>query len=229
MRAARFLLHTAFPIALVACVGPTVQASLWTPPDFHVDVWQTAVDEEGVPRVARRFEVWADGLAAFREAERDVASPDGLVPLYDTICVYEMHPNSVRMLGRLLQRAGIMDAGVAPPAGRAPTDGDVTIRWSAFGDSGSVPSWSEDPVLFDRLLQVVNAFVPAGHEFDDPAGEKEPRHVADVPEPVRSVQGAIEAYQALIERRPDDQELKRELRALQATVGSPSAVPTKRN
>jgi hypothetical protein len=205
-------------LPLAGCAAAVPEVSRWTPPDFTVDVREVTRDPDGLLRIARRFQVWADGLAAWRESSGVVVGPNGPVPVFDTVAVYELHPNSLRMLGRLLYRAGLMEDRGGLADGRGVESGDTVIRWSAFGDTGVVASWSEDPVVFDRLLHVVNAFVPDGRTFGEPKGEVVHRHVADVPEPVTSVRGAVRAHEWLTEIRPDDEEIAGELRALRAIV-----------
>lgn len=208
---------------LAACLTRPAEETVWVPEDFMVDLRQYRLDADQVPLAAKQFVVWADGLAVYRESSGTTAIGEWIAPLYTTICIYQLQPESVRMYGRLLQRAGLFDIEAVDPEGRELADRDLVLRWRAFGDDGDLGSWGEDPIVFERMLHVANAFVPEGCEFGSPGGETEPRHVTRVPSPVDSLDGAILAHSELLALRPGDPDFERDLQALESVRTGASA------
>ena len=169
--------------------------SIWPPDDYYVEVRY-----QGGPRGHQRVRFWQDGLVFYGEASDSVGGPEeGTVafPVFAEISAYEMRPESIRHLSRLLERAGLNDlSGELVDAGDG-TSPMVTIHWRAFEQRGD--AWVAGRVQGSavRVLQVVNAFLPPGRAFDCDGlsvGDPEPAHLVEVPLPVVSVKDALAFY-----------------------------------
>lgn len=171
------------------------------------------VDDSGNHAV-QSFRVWADGLAVYRESRGDLDDAPLPIPVYPTVAVYQLDERSTRMLSRLLRRTGLFDEEgyvetVPEDRGR-----QVILSWRAFGRDGTLSTLSADIDTLERAIHVVNAFLPSGREVAWPgqlAGEPEPRHVDEVPDPRDDLAGAVRVHEALARRFPDDTDLLLEL------------------
>lgn len=210
----------ALVLGVVSCVSDTTLPSLWPPDDFYLDVRgfeQGAVRE----RQTQRFQLWADGLAVYRESDRDLEAAPLAVPVFHRVSIYRLDPRSVRTLGRRLERAGLFGlVDDVVRAGGIPMQ-RVAVHVRAFGGARTVATDLMSSGGLDRTLHVVNAFLPEGVTFRHAAlgGSIEPRHVSGVPAPQDDVAGAFAVHRRLAELRPDDLELRLDLLALAIEAG----------
>lgn len=198
------------------CVADAPQQSTWPPDDYYVEV---RYQEDRRERQRVRF--WRDGLVVYAEATDWLGEGDDggvALPVFSRISAYQLRPESIRYLSRLLERAGLNDlSGELVDAG----DGSspmVTIHWRAFRREAD--AWVAGRVEGSavRVLQVINAFLPLGCSFDCAGlsvGDPEPSHLVEVPEPEDSVSGALGFYrEALLRWREPSADLAIEAFAL---------------
>jgi hypothetical protein len=118
-----------------------------------------------------------------------------------------MHWRSIRHLSRALHAASVHK--VRQPA-TPPSEGGRT-RWLTFhltymGNEIDVVAHHQVYGLLNRVLHIVNAFLPPGHGFTMPqmAGEPLDSHLQDVPAVRDSIQGSLDFHRELIEQFPRD-------------------------
>jgi hypothetical protein len=192
--------------ALSACLAPAPpQQSVWPPDDYYLEV---RLEQDGKERARARF--WADGVAVLCEAREWLGGPEAgaaWFPVWSDVSAYRLRPKSIRDLARLLERAGLRTLAPDQALDVRASEQMVVFHWRAFGDTGIV--WMAGPVggAAVRVLHVVNAFLPEGHELA-PAGmvgDTEPRHLVDVPEPVASLPQSLRFHRDfLLPRAPGE-------------------------
>ena len=214
LKSLRALTVAAFAAAAGACVTPeTTGESLWPPEDFSVAV-RRAETRNGVAQELYRFRVFGDGLALWRQARRSVggaAVGTGLLPVLDTVCCYRLRPESLRMLSRELDAAGVGAVRSASGDDRDPEAPVLAIRYRGFGRD-TVAFATGDPESgsdLRRVLDVLHGYVPAGRRLmpNDLTGRRLEPALLRVPEPTQSIQGSLRLHQDLCRRYPEDLEL----------------------
>ena len=200
-------------LALAGCRTTGQEGSIWPPPDFRIEVPAFHVDDSG-NHDTQNIRVWADGLVVYRESSGDLADAPMPIPVYPTVAIYRLDERSTRMLSRLLRRTGLYDQEGYVETVPDDRGQQVTLSWRAFARDGTLSTLSADVDTLERAIQVVNSFLPLGREVAWPgqlAGEREPRHVDEVPEPRDDLDGAVRAHETLARRFPDDTDLLMEL------------------
>ena len=191
--------------ALAACLAPAPpQESVWPPADYYLEV---RLEQGG--KESGRVRFWADGVAVLCEAHDWLGGPESgaaWFPVWSDISAYRLRPKSIRDLSRLLERAGLRTLDPDQALDLQQSEQMVVFYWRSFGNTGTV--WMAGPVdgAAVRVLHVLNAFLPEGHEFA-PAGmvgDTEPRHLVDVPEPVGSVPQALQFHRDFLLPRASD-------------------------
>lgn len=203
-----------------SCEAPREAVTMWPPEDFRLEVQAFDLGPSGL-RVRESFQVWADGLAVWREADtwlEELAHP---IPIFDAVSAYELHPNSTRMLGRLLQRAGLFTSGSGQIDNRAASGRHVTVTWTALGGSGTVSSLDQDHGPLDRALRIINTFVPEGREirYDGFSVGRDERRASATPAPREDAEAALWCHEELARRMLSDPGLQLERIALALAAG----------
>ncbi|MCC6672735.1 MAG: hypothetical protein IT458_16845 [Planctomycetes bacterium] len=221
--AARAVLLVALLLAPAGCLtSDQVQTSIWPPKDFHLDVRSSSVSPLGVVTDLQRFTVFADGFAAYREAEAPPPGQDqSWPPLFGTVAAWRMRPESTRILARMLAGTGLADQPEEQGELQEGETRSLAVQVTWFEDSRLVVVRGRAYGPVYRLIHVLNAFLPEGKEFWLPEiqGDPEPRRLARVPAPARSLADARELQAELLRRRPDDPELWLEEFALAQAQG----------
>ncbi|MCA8944484.1 MAG: hypothetical protein KDB80_18125 [Planctomycetes bacterium] len=194
------------PLLVVACAGCISGGgapSLWPPSDFSLSVSAQHRSADGQSVLYQRFFVDYDGLAIYREADDQVA--DGL-PVFDVVSEYQLDPQSLRWLSRLASRAGLFRSDSAFESNATPVDSHVELRWTGFDSAGRLSSEIDSGGVLDRMIHVVNAFLPEGRSFgfSGMTGDEEPRSVSRVPEPLEWVDGSLRRHRWYVGRFDDD-------------------------
>jgi len=115
--------------------------------------------------VTQRFHVWSDGTVLYAEGSSEGLALPGCarLPLLDRICIYRLHPESFRMLSRMLGR--VDDADTRQPAGG---ELQVVIEWSGFGVRKSLLVQRRAGRTATKVLRTTNAFLPRGSSIELP-------------------------------------------------------------
>ena len=132
------------------------------------------------------------------------------------VAVYRLRVESVRILGRQLERAGLFERSVIQSTNRDDEGEHVALRWELFGGSGEVSSFVDTGGSLDRIVHVVNSFLPSDHAFGFSAlsGEPEPPQLFRVPEPLDSVSGALLCHRKFAQTWVDEPGLLLDMFAL---------------
>jgi hypothetical protein len=187
-------------LAMVAsCKGVSETGGKWPPKDFVLGLQYTVVKGE-VRQVRKSAKIFADGLVVYREADTTLRSRDGKLelPVYSRMCAYGMKWWSIRDLTRLLHDAPVLE--LADPAA-APPIGEEThlIRFHVtyMANHVDVVAQNQAVGLLNRVLRIVNTFLPPGHGITMPnmAGEEMEHHLQDVPVVTDSVAGALKFHE----------------------------------
>ncbi len=198
---------------LTACVSQSRGwTTKWPPKDFYLAVsYRAHVD--GELRETRRFEVWQDGLCALREADRGIggkAVSTRWFPVFDRAAAWRMHDDSIRQLSRLIDQAYFFSLPSVKTDGQTGLGDQVSIRCRSRGEYRTVWLHKEAYSSIARVVHIVNAFLPDGHQFRLPAmvGEREDPHLSRIPQPFLSSEGAIVFHEDQIDRLPDEHKLE---------------------
>lgn len=190
---------------LAGCLSDRSAPTLWPPSDFSLSVLGERRDEDGIVVLQQRFFVDYDGLAIYREADDFVGDR---VPVFDVVSEYQLDPQSVRILSRLVGKAGLFRDDIVRASNAPASDRAVEIQWTAFGSSGRIDNLLETGGVLDRVVHVVNAFLPATREFrfDGLSGDSEPPRVSRAPEPLEWTEGALRRHRWYVDRFEADRQ-----------------------
>ena len=218
------------PLSLLLCLLPGLggcfaardRHSAWPPEDFYLEIEADGSKTADGIFTRQKVQIWRDGLVVYQEADRpalisSVENAPGL-PVFKSLCAYRLAEPSVRMLSRLLYQSSIQDIPVTvgdmgggtgpwlrmlyesrsrPPDGSADSDPDpappagepqeITVHLRIFGP-------------MNRVLRIVNSFLPKGHGFTMPGmvGMEEPLHAVEVPPVTTSVEGSLRYHVELL-------------------------------
>jgi hypothetical protein len=227
-RASRALcLLLCLPPWLSGCFAARDRQSKWPSPDFYVEVEAGFQSRQGTFST-QKLQIWRDGLVVYREtvpplpeslAPREagaaqearfakaveltlnskVKDAPGL-PVYKSLCAYRLAPPSVRMLSRMLIQSSIKDIPevVGNTAGG---EGEwLKMRYQSRGSTKEIAVHVQIFGPMNRVLHVVNSFLPEGHGFKMPemVGVVEPPHVAEVPAVKDSLEGSLGYHRKLL-------------------------------
>ncbi|MEZ5962229.1 MAG: hypothetical protein R3F56_00155 [Planctomycetota bacterium] len=203
-----------------SCRGTGVPRSDWPSPDFYLEVrGRTQTGGDLIER--QSLHVFADGFTVYREADPNDAFAEQWPPVLSRVSAYRMLPESTRSLARSLYLIGLFQIDTV-----VGTDVDaedvVALRWRAFGEERRTVARGRvyGPVV--SAINVINAYLPAGCAFalPDMTGEPEPPRLTRVPQPERSVAGALELHREWAARWDDpDVQWRIEMFALAARAG----------
>lgn len=206
------------------CLGGARAEGRWPPADFHL--WLEQQERiGGVLRPVRQAEVYADGLVVLREAAAwlDTEAGGGLsLPVFRSLCVYRMHPRSVRSLSRELHQLPVLRLEQPPvPLAGQRIDETLRMRLVYLDNHLDLLCQNRSYGLFNSCLRLCNSFLPPGHGFrmQDMAGIPLESRVQDVPLPKEDLAGSLAEHQRLLEQRPEDLELRRVVFALACAQG----------
>jgi len=199
-------------LALMGCLSNRDQApTIWPPEDFYLEIEGSEVSAEGL-QVTQRLQVWADGLLVYQEADRSLrrsGSPLQL-PLFERMCAYRLHPESVRALSRQIGQLRIDE--LATDQGGGAGEGElqsIHVKWFAFARQKLLYARGRARLPLARLLRAVNSFLPQGHAFSLPrmGGEPEDSRVEQVPPLVEGLDSALAGYTRVLRLRAEDPNL----------------------
>lgn len=183
------------------CVGTDLPPSVWPPPDFALTVEE--FHEAGSSlHVARRFHVGADGEVFYGTSSTPLvdAATGTSLPVFDSLSLYRLEPACLRALARRLDRLGIEELPeTAPATGAVGADG-VAITWRAFGRRRVLTARGRVRGALAEMLAVIAGHLPPEESFDVRIGRAVLPVLRGVPKPARSIQGALDAQLARIER-----------------------------
>ena len=94
-------------LLLAGCLAPARSlTTIWPPDDFFFEVRHSVITDDGLQE-RQQVQFHRDGLVFFREASTfiDAAADEPPLPVFGRACRYQMRPDSVRQLSRLLSRA----------------------------------------------------------------------------------------------------------------------------
>ena len=197
-------------VLLAGCNGVRAPRSLWPPDDFRLEV-KYAVWEEGKEQVRQSALILADGLVVYREADLSLRSLDATIqlPIYRRLCVYRLAPESIRSLSRELDSVPVLEVQriVNPP-----TEADyhsIEFRLTYKGNEVDLVLKDVVPSLANRVLGVVNGYLPAEHGITMPRIAPYPveNRVQDVPDIGDSVEGALDYHRRWLAESPADVEI----------------------
>jgi hypothetical protein len=199
--------------AVAACVSEQAPvASIWPPPDFRL-VLEERGEEAGHSLVHRRFAVGADGVCVYaRAAEADVLedAPTGTrLPVYRTMCVYQLLDVSTRLLARKVHKRGVLELDAVQGDQHETLGRSLRLFYRAFENERTVVASGQIHGSMARVLSVINTHLPRGEEFLLPGvtAEAEPEILVGVPAPVDDLAGALACHLDLLRTRADDTEL----------------------
>ncbi len=211
------LLPTAF--LLTACLSNKSLPSIWPPDDFYLDVSGVETNETGTHR-RQRFQVWADGLAVYREAKSELPNCPIPIPLYSRVCAYRLDPASIRSLAQKLQRRRLYERDDIRADNPRFSGRHVIVSWRAQEQEGQTSSLIPTSNL-DPVVNLINAFLPEGRRFDYPdlGGSEEEPELLRVPQPHESLQGALDYHLQLLAAHPEIEDLELHTFALAIAAG----------
>lgn len=181
---------------LGGCFAPRPQETKWPPGDFFIEVeaGENTVDGIFDKQIAQ---IWKDGLVVYREAApppltSKMENSPGL-PVYKAVCAYRLAPESIRMLSRMLYQSSIKD--IPPVVGSTSTGMGRWLKmlYRSNGDAQEISVHGRIFGPMNRVLHILNSFLPEGHGFTMPemVGMPEEPHVVEVPPVAESVEGAL--------------------------------------
>ncbi len=188
---------------LCGCLGPRLRKSKWPPADFFLEV---AAGENSVDGIfcKQKAQIWRDGLVVYQRAApppltSKVAAAPGL-PVYKSVCAYRLAPESIRMLSRMLLQSSIKDIPATVgnvSGGEGPW---LKMLYRSNGDDQEIMVYVRIFGPMNRVLHVLNSFLPDGHGFTMPemVGMPEEAHVVEVPPVAESVEGALSFHRELL-------------------------------
>jgi len=217
------LVGSSLAVMLAACASSTQQPqSEWPPADFRVEVEWTAGG--AIDRAAtKRFVAEADGLCFYGKSSAPIVDPvsKAALPVYDTMCVYRVRPECVRLLARKLHQRGVQKLEPQQGAVEDLEAASVRMRHRAFASERTVVAAGQVHGAFVRVLHVVNAYLPPSESFwlQGMTGDPEPENLADVPAPVAAVAGALSWHEERLRERGDDPVMLLDAFALACRLG----------
>lgn len=217
MRRSRTIVTISLALVGACQDGPDVRGE-WPPQDFDLEI-QYEIHEKGRRQVRTRAHILADGLVVYREADESLRSEDGTLelPVFRRMCAYRMQWRSIRHLARALHRAPV--TRIQQPANPPPTDDSyhlISFNLSYFGNRKNIVLKDNVVGLMNRVLRIVNAFLPEAHGFTLPqmAGDPLEHRVQDVPPVTDSVVGALGYHEEWLAADPENQFILRDTFAL---------------
>ncbi len=186
----------ALALAFASCSAPARQVvSEWPPQDFRFTIEALAPGPSG-PVVTRRFDARADGVCVYAVSAEPLVDPVSRValPVFETLCVYRLRPECVRLLARRLHQRGIASLETLQGAGiDAPEQSALRLSHRAFGHARTVVAAGQVHGALVRVLHVANAYLPPGASFALPGmvGDPEPVHLTGLPQPTTGAFAAL--------------------------------------
>jgi len=207
---------------LGACNTSPDHDTIWPPPDFEIAVDELRESDEQ-ERIVRRFRVRADGVAFFATSSTSLGDATSKItlPVFDTLCIYQLVPTCTRALARRVHRAGVLELERIQGERRTPEGGSVILRWQAFARPKVVSARGRVNGAMAEILAIVAAHLPDGERLDLPGVAE--RAIAPVlrgvPAPVADAGAALEALLGVLQTSPRDQTLLLDAFALACHVG----------
>ncbi|MBK8095904.1 MAG: hypothetical protein IPK26_02280 [Planctomycetes bacterium] len=188
-----------------ACLTDRSQhVTVWPPADFSLVVEEHQVElRDGAARsfVRRRFRVWANGRAVYGKASGAIEDPitGATLPVFSGLAAWQMLPESSRGLARKLHLKGVLSLAAFEGAGPSTTGGTSGIRlqYHAFGTDKVVAMSGQVTGNAARVLQVINAHLPAGEGFLLPGVPADHLPCVEVPAPAEDLNGSLLWHMAL--------------------------------
>lgn len=185
---------------LWGCLAPRARDSRWPSADFFVEVEAGENTLDGTQKV----QIWRDGLVVYKEAvppplTSTVVDAPGL-PVYKSLCAYRLAPESIRMLSRMLFLASIKDIPRTVGNVRGGEGPWLKMLHRANGDTQEIMVYTRIFGPMNRVLHVLNSFLPDGHGFTMPeiVGMPEEPHIVEVPPVSDSVEGSLGFHRKML-------------------------------
>lgn len=197
--------------SLTACLTDrSRQVTEWPPTDFSLVVEEHQVElRDGGARsfVRRRFRVWSDGTAVYGKASDAVEDPvtGATLPVFSSLAAWRMLPDSTRALARKLHLKGVLSLAAFEGTGGATPPGasGLRLQYRAFGNDKVVAMAGQVGGNAARVLQVINAHLPAGEGFTLPGVPGDHLPCVEVPAPAEDLGGACGWHQEWLRDRED--------------------------
>ena len=209
---------------LTGCLRNLNAPSRWPPDDFRLDVRAYEL-RDGVPIASQSMLVFSEGLVLFRKASGEIGLGDGVPPLpvFDTVCVYQLQPPSLRSLSRSLDRSGALrlEPVNASDSTTSTAPHGLVIGYRLFGNSGEIGTDTTAPGALDRVVRLLNGYAPQSSPFRYPGlgSSVDTRYLEEVPEPSRSPLDSLAIHAEFARRHPEDTGLWLDLFALSISIG----------
>ena len=200
------------------CTIAPESGSLFPPDDFQLNL-EYRVIQDSKSQVKRQATIDAGGLVIVREADDALRSGDGtlVLPVFGRLCVYQLHPRSIRKLARWLDHEAVKDMAL-PVDGESSADDSSEVAFGLVYSKNVVTLVARGPVFgqLRRVLRTVNSFLPdsAGIPNGDLAEDRAASQVQDVPPLVESVPEALAYHRQRLEHGPVEPSWRRETFAL---------------
>ncbi len=209
-------------LGLCSCLS-SEPASLYPAADFRLEIEYRVVRDVGV-QVLRRVAFDAKGVVTVREAERSLRSTDGSVslPVFGRLCVYRLHPMSIRWLAQSLARRRVKDM-VNIPGPEAQSGELEVIQFDLVYDQNKAQLVGRGGRLgqLRDLLRLANSYLPAAAAFPtgDLPADLPPSRVRAVPPFCEVIAECLAFHRDRSDRHPDDDAWRRDTLALACAAG----------
>lgn len=223
----RNTLRPALALGLVAhlagCLTDrTERSTIWPPADFVLQM-QRLETVKGVTHVRQHLQIDTAGLLVYRQSDKSLVRPDGryVLPLFRSMCVYQLEPVSVRMLARELHRAQVLQVEQGDPNALSGDGVVIQLQWNAFARDHEITAGSDGLVGFSRLLSIVNSYLPDGaaFQFPDSRAPALDKRLELMPAVAEDLAGAYGAHLDLLGRLGPSQQLVLHTFALAVALG----------
>jgi len=201
---------------LYGCFAPRAHKSKWPPADFFVQVETGENTVDGIFQ-KQKAQIWRDGLVVYQEAvppqgnpldpryapltSKEVNAPG--LPVYKSVCAYWLAPESIRMLSRMLSQTSIKDIPATVGNVSGGEGAVLKMLYRRDGNPQEIMVYIRIFGPMNRVLHVLNSFLPEGHGFTMPemVGMPEEAHVVEVPPVAESVEGALGFHRKMLEMK----------------------------
>ena len=188
----RALVNATFLVAigLSSCLSPEV-ASRWPTPDLRIEVLTADQTSTGlIPRQV--LYVFHDGIVVYAESDEsierksvDTTSAVSL-PVFATVSVYQVQPESLRSLCRSFERSGLFSSQARNQPTRNGRARHISIAWRADGGADTITGTVGGSGVVDRAVRILDGMLPEGRTLGDGRGRAAKRALDEVPQPRRA-------------------------------------------
>ena len=193
-------------LCLTSCTLPPESGSHFPPGDFRLNL-EYRVIQDAKTFVKRRATIDAQGLVIVREADTALHSDDGTLslPVFSRLCVYRLHPRSIRKLARWLGQENVKSLAVSADS-QTSGEGSSEVELGLVYSSKVVTVVTRGAAFgqLRRVLRVVNSFLPdvAGFPNGDGESDRAASQVQDVPSLLDSLPESLAYHRQSLEDGP---------------------------